>query len=76
MRFVTRGRHVIICSYIETFISYNIFPSPVQLINSHPSSSQHVSTIYGHHQVSSISLKLLHSIVCQKHFIACESDIS
>jgi hypothetical protein len=41
-------------------------PSPLQLIISHPSFSQPVSAIYSHHQVSSISLKSLHCMVCQK----------
>jgi hypothetical protein len=34
----------------------------MQIIIIHPSSSQHVSAVYGHHQIYSISLKLLHCI--------------
>jgi hypothetical protein len=46
----------------------------MQLIISHPSSSQHVSAVYDHHRVCSISLKLLH---CMSQFhVACECDIS
>jgi hypothetical protein len=44
------------------------------LLSSHPSSTLHVSAIYGHHQVSSILLKLLHCM--SKFCIACECDIS
>jgi hypothetical protein len=44
------------------------------LLSSHPSSTLHVSAVYGHHQVSSILLKLLQ---CTSNFrIACERDIS
>jgi hypothetical protein len=44
------------------------------LLSSHPSSSLHVSAVYGHHQVSSVSLKLLH---CMSRLrIACERDFS
>jgi hypothetical protein len=40
------------------------------LLYSHPSSTLHGSAVYGHHQVSSISLKLLH---CMSKFrIVCE----
>jgi hypothetical protein len=43
------------------------------LLSSHPSSSLHVSAVYDHHQVSSILLKLLHSM--SKFCVACKSDI-
>jgi hypothetical protein len=41
------------------------------LLCSHPSSTLHVSAVYGHHQVSSILLKLL-----SEFRIASERDIS
>jgi hypothetical protein len=44
------------------------------LLSSHPTSSLHVLAVYGHHQVSSILLKLLHSM--SKLCIACEHNIS
>jgi hypothetical protein len=46
-----------------------VFKNPVALIyhlfHIFPSPSQHVSDAYGHRQVSSISLKLLHYTVCE-----------
>jgi hypothetical protein len=44
------------------------------LFSSHLSSSQHGSSVYGHYQVLSNLLKLLHCM--SKLFIACGSDIS
>jgi hypothetical protein len=40
------------------------------LLSNHPSSTLHGSAVYGHHQASSVLLKLLH---CMSKFrIACE----
>jgi hypothetical protein len=44
------------------------------LLSSHPFFKLHVSVIYGHHQVSSVLLNLLHCM--SKFHIACESDIA
>jgi hypothetical protein len=44
------------------------------LLSSHPSPTLHILAVYGHRQVSSIMLKLLH---CMSEFcIACERNIS
>jgi hypothetical protein len=48
------------------------FHRKCNLLSSHPSSSLHVSAVYGHHQALSVLLKLLHS----KLYIVCERDIS
>jgi hypothetical protein len=67
----------------------NLFKNPVALIyhlfhiyfrlkynllSSHRSSTVHCSAVYGHHQVSSILIKLLHSISTLR--IVCERDVS
>jgi hypothetical protein len=44
------------------------------LLSSHPSSTLHVSAVYGHQQVSSILLKLLHCML--KFQFASERNIS
>jgi hypothetical protein len=44
------------------------------ILPSHTASTLHVSAVYGHHQVSSILLKLLHCL--SKFRIAFELDIS
>jgi hypothetical protein len=44
------------------------------VLHSHSSSELHGSAVYGHHQVSSILLKLLHGM--SKFRIAYERDIS
>jgi hypothetical protein len=44
------------------------------VLSSHPSSSLHVSAVYGHRQISSVLLKLLHCI--SKLPMACELDVS
>jgi hypothetical protein len=44
------------------------------LVSSHPSSTSYVSVVHGHHQVSSILLKLLNCM--SKSRIACERDVS
>jgi hypothetical protein len=50
------------------------FSLKCNFLSSPPSSTLYVSAVYGHHQVFSILLILLH---CMSEFrIACESDVS
>jgi hypothetical protein len=46
------------------------------LVSCHPSSTLHVSAVYGHHQASSILLKSLHCTRMSKFRIVCERDVS
>jgi hypothetical protein len=56
------------------YIFYTYFRLKCNVLYSHPSSSLHVSTVYGHHQVLSVLLKLLQCVPELR--IACERDIS
>jgi hypothetical protein len=61
-------------SYIVYFMQY------ISVYNAtyyqSPFFSQHVLAIYGHQQVSTISLKLLHCMVCQNFHILCRRNTS
>jgi hypothetical protein len=55
------------------FHTIYVFPSPVQLTISYVLTIfSHVSAVYGHHQLSTISLKFLHCMVCQNFHISCK----
>jgi hypothetical protein len=59
-------------------VIYYLFPTiyfrPQLLLA--PFSSLYVSAVHGHHQVSTISLNLLHCMVCEKIHISCKCDTS
>jgi hypothetical protein len=48
---------------LVSHLFYIYFSLKLNLLSSHPSSKLHDSAVYGHHQVPSILLKLLHFYV-------------